>query len=120
MHPRLPIRKAPAQPNATPPASDGARPNQFTTRVCRSRPSACSVLKGHQREQQPQGLRKANEGKTDSYCLDRRYVIPQAEFSDPFRDQNVKTPEPKSDHRDAAESDHVGEDGSVHGQTPPV
>src|SRR5215471_7920282 len=31
-----PIRKAPAQPNATPPASDGARPNQFTTRVCRS------------------------------------------------------------------------------------
>src|SRR5262245_18803795 len=32
-----PIRKAPAQPNATPPASDGARPNQFTTRVCRSR-----------------------------------------------------------------------------------
>src|SRR5262249_46587400 len=32
-----PIRKAPAQPNATPPASDGARPNRFTTRVCRSR-----------------------------------------------------------------------------------
>src|SRR5215813_10619369 len=27
-----PIRKAPAQPNATPPASDGARPNRFTTR----------------------------------------------------------------------------------------
>jgi hypothetical protein len=31
-----PIRKAPAQPNATPPTSDGARPYQFTTRVCRS------------------------------------------------------------------------------------
>src|SRR5262249_25069518 len=29
--------KAPAQPNATPPASDGARPNRLTTRVCRSR-----------------------------------------------------------------------------------
>ena len=61
-------------------------------------------------EQQPQGLRKANQDKTDNYCLDRRYVIPQAEFSGPFRDQNVKTPEPKSDHRDAAESDHIGED----------
>src|SRR5262245_16410503 len=27
-----PIRKVPAQPNATPPASDGARPTRFTTR----------------------------------------------------------------------------------------
>ena len=35
MHPR-PIAEAAAQPNARPPASDGARPNQFTTRVCRS------------------------------------------------------------------------------------
>src|SRR5262249_27636189 len=78
------------------------------------------VLKGHQREQQPQGLRKANQGKTDSYCLDRQYVIPQAKSSDPFRDQNVKTPEPKSDHRDAAESDHIGEDSSVHGQLLPL
>ena len=86
----------------------------------RSRPSACSVLKGHQREQQPQGLRKANQGKTDSYCLDRRHVIPQAEFSGPFRDQNVKTPERKSDHRDAAESDHIGEDSSLHGQLLPL
>src|SRR5262249_28668240 len=39
-----PIRKAPAQPNATPPASDGARPNQFTTRVCRSIPHLLELV----------------------------------------------------------------------------
>src|SRR5262249_36637559 len=71
-------------------------------------------------EQQPQGLRKANEDKTDNYRLDRWYVVRQAEFSDPFRDQNVKTPEPKSDHRDAAESDHIGEDSSLHGHLLPL
>jgi hypothetical protein len=64
-------------------------------------------LKGHQCEQQPQALRKANQDKTDSYCLDRQYVLPQAEFTD---HQNVKTPEPKSDHRDAADTDHIGKD----------
>jgi hypothetical protein len=69
-------------------------------------------LKGHQCEQQPQALRKANQDKTDSYCLDRQYVLPQAEFTD---HQNVKTPEPKSDHRDAADTDHIGKDLS-HGQ----
>src|SRR5262249_25381578 len=63
-------------------------------------------------EQQPQALRKANQDKTDSYCLDRQYVLPQAEFTD---HQNVKTPEPKSDHRDAADTDHIGKDLS-HGQ----
>src|SRR5262245_59141276 len=36
--------------------------------------------------------------------------------SDPFPDQNVKLPEPKSDHRDAAESDHIDEDSSLHDQ----
>src|SRR5262249_43290134 len=41
-----PIRKAPAQPNATPPASDGARPNQFTTRgPCAS---AAEVQEAHE------------------------------------------------------------------------
>jgi hypothetical protein len=69
-------------------------------------------LKGHQCEQQPQALRKANQDKTDSYCLDRQYVLPQAEFTD---HQNVKTPEPKSDHRGAADTDHIGKDLS-HGQ----
>jgi hypothetical protein len=69
-------------------------------------------LKGHQCEQQPQALRKTNQDKTDSYCLDRQYVLPQAEFTD---HQNVKTPEPKSDHRDAADTDHIGKDVS-HGQ----
>src|SRR5215831_17998749 len=40
-----PIRKAPAQPNATPPASDGARPNRFTTRGPLSRPNgSCRVV----------------------------------------------------------------------------
>ena len=57
-----------------------------------------------------------NQAETDSYCLDRRYVIPhQAAFNDPFLDQNVKTPKPKGDHRDTAESDHIGEDSSLHG-----
>jgi len=51
------------------------------------------TLAGHQHEQQPQSLRNANQAETDSYCLDRQYVIPQAEFGD---HQNVKTPEPKS------------------------
>ena len=69
-------------------------------------------LKGHQCEQQPQALRQANQDKTDGYCLDRQYVLPQAEFTD---HQNVKTPEPKSDHRDAADTDHIGKDVS-HGQ----
>src|SRR5262249_3636939 len=46
----------------------------------------------HQHEQQPQGLRNAKQAKTDSYCLDRRYVIPQAQSSDP--NQGVKTPQP--------------------------
>ena len=68
------------------------------------------VARGKNQEQQLQGPRKAYQDKTESYCLDRRQVIPQAEFSDPFPDQNVKTPEPKSDHGDAAESDHIGED----------
>jgi hypothetical protein len=76
-----------------------------------------ALLKGHQREQQPQGLRKANQDKTDSYCLNRQYVIPQAELTD---HQNVKTPEPKSDHRAAAESDHIGKDSSIHGQLLPL
>ena len=39
-------------------------------------------LKGHQCEQQPQALRKANQDKTDSYCLDRQYVLPHAGFTD--------------------------------------
>src|SRR6516164_9119 len=30
--------------------------------------------------------------------------------SDPFPDQNVKLPEPRSDHRDAAESDHIDDE----------
>src|SRR5215471_19019177 len=38
-----PIPKAPAQPNATPPASDGARPNQFTTRALPI--TLCSTLR---------------------------------------------------------------------------
>src|SRR5262249_26047487 len=63
------------------------------------RKHAVFPMKNH--EQQPQGLRNANQAKTDSYCLDRRYVIAQA-ACDPFSDQNVKTPEPKGDHRDAA------------------
>src|SRR6516162_2546297 len=77
-----------------------------------ARPLLVARLKGHQCEQQPQALRKANQDKTDSYCLDRQYVLPQAEFTD---QQNVKTPEPKSDHRDAADADHIGKDLS-HGQ----
>jgi hypothetical protein len=53
------------------------------------------MLLAHQHEQQPQSLRNANQAETDSYCLDRRYVIPhQAAFNDPFLDQNVKTPKP--------------------------
>src|SRR5437667_10009088 len=51
------------------------------------------VARGKNQEQQLQGPRKANQDKTESYCLDRRQVIPQAEFRDPFPDQNVKTPE---------------------------
>src|SRR5262245_9871938 len=79
---------------------------------CYRRTLLVARLKGHQCEQQPQALRKANQDKTDSYCLDRQYVLPQAEFTD---HQNVKTPEPKSDHRDAADTDHIGKDLS-HGQ----
>ena len=82
-----------------------------------SAPPANAVVslssKNHQ--QQLQGPRKTNQDKTNSYCLDRRYVIPHAEFSDLFRDQNVKTQEPKNDHRDAAQSDHVSEYSSLHG-----
>jgi hypothetical protein len=57
------------------------------------------VAHGKNQEQQLQGPRKANQDKTDSYGLDRRYVIPQAKFSDPFPDQNVKAPEPKLSSR---------------------
>src|SRR6516162_4666041 len=39
--------------------------------------------------------------------------------SDPFPDQDVKLPEPKSDHRNAAESNRIGEDSSPHGQLLP-
>src|SRR5205823_13344103 len=78
------------------------------------------IARGKNQEQQLQGPRKANQDKTESYCLDRRQVIPQAEFSDPFPDQNVKAPEPNNDHRDAAESDHIGEDSSLHGQLLPL
>jgi GDP-mannose 4,6 dehydratase len=78
------------------------------------------VGRGKNQEQQLQGPRKANQDKTDSYGLDRRYVIPQAKFSDPFPDQNVKAPEPNNDHRDAAKSDHIGEDSSLHGQLLPL
>src|SRR5262249_26201765 len=39
--------------------------------------------------------------------------------SDPFPDQNVNLPEPKSDHRDAAESDHIDEDSSLHDELLP-
>jgi hypothetical protein len=76
-----------------------------------------TLLKGHQREQRPQGLHKTTEDKTDGYCFDRQYVIPQAEFTD---HQNVKTPEPKSDHRDAAETDHIGKDSSLPGKLLPL
>ena len=69
------------------------------------------VARGKNQEQQLQGPRKANQEKT---------VIPQAKFSDPFTDQNVKTPEPKNYHRDAAESDYIGEDNSLHGQLLPL
>ena len=47
-----------------------------------------ALLKGHQCEQQPQALRKANQDKTDSYCLDRQYVLPQAEFTDHLFERN--------------------------------
>jgi len=66
-------------------------------------------------EQELQDPRKANQDKTDSYCLDRRCVIPEAEFRGPFPDQIVMTPESPNDHRDAEESDHIGEDSSLHG-----
>ena len=36
------------------------------------RPLLVALLKGHQREQQPQALRKADQDKPDSYCLDRQ------------------------------------------------
>src|SRR5215831_8436080 len=71
------------------------------------------LVKDH--EQELQDPRKANQDKTDSYCLDRRCVIPQAEFRGPFPDQIVMTPESPNDHREAKESDHIGEDSSLHG-----
>jgi hypothetical protein len=52
------------------------------------------IVRGKNQEQQLQGPRKGNQDKTDSYGLDRRYVIPQAKFGDPFPDQNVKAPGP--------------------------
>jgi hypothetical protein len=57
------------------------------------------VARGKNQEQQLQSPRKANQGKTDSNCLDRRYITPKAEFSHPFLDQAVNA---KNDHRDAA------------------
>ena len=78
------------------------------------------VAHGKNQEQQLQGPRKANQDKTDSYGLDRRYVIPQAKLSDPFPDQNVKAPEPNNYHRDAAERDHIAKDNSLHGQLLPI
>src|SRR5262249_32965116 len=63
---------------------------------------------GKNQEQQLQGLSKTNKDETKSYCLDSRYVIPQAEFIGTCPDQNEKTPDPKNDHREAAESDQIG------------
>jgi hypothetical protein len=44
-------------------------------------------MRGKNHGRQQQGPRKANQGKADSYCLDRQHVIPHAAFSDLFRDQ---------------------------------
>jgi hypothetical protein len=42
--------------------------------------------RGNNQEQQLRGPRKADQDKTDSDGLARRYVVPKAEFSDPFPD----------------------------------
>jgi hypothetical protein len=53
-------------------------------------PARCAVergrnpRRGNNQEQQLRGPRKADQDKTDSDGLARRYVVPKAEFSDPF------------------------------------
>jgi hypothetical protein len=72
---------------------------------------SCNSLRDKNQEQQLHGAGKANQNKTDSHCLDRWYVTPK--FGGTFLYQTVNA---KPDHREAAESDHVGQGDSLHGQ----
>jgi len=84
----------------------------------RSQPqNIVTLVKNH--EQQPQGLRTANEDKTETYRLDRRYyVIPHAEFRSPYPDQRVMTPQSQNDRREATESHQIGEDTVANSRCP--
>src|SRR5262249_17815724 len=73
------------------------------------------IVRDSNQEQQLHGAGKANQNKAHSYCLDPWYVTPK--FGGPFLYQTVNA---KHDHRDAAESDHVSQGNSLHGQLLPL